>query len=247
MCHQPTSSPNTGPAPLRTLLVFQPLFFLSLFFVFHSDQEIRMLSRSFGLLRLWPAWLVLAVVFLNLSAPSRSLPTIQAGNNIQSVTARHAKPKAAFVVLAHDYELPEMVASMQQLEGTFNKRYHYHWVFFSNEEFSETFRRVTSNATNATCVYEQIPSQHWTLPQWVNHPQYDADLDLMCDAGTGKTCMHSDPHMYRWNSGLFAKEKRLRDYDWFWKVEPGVGTNISSTVGYLADGLIGAVHVRYRF
>jgi hypothetical protein len=143
---------------------------------------------------------------------------------VSGVRSHHGtkRPRAAFVALAHDAELSEMIMSMQQLEARFNRRYHYHWVFFSNKEFSVTFKDVTSNATNATCIYEQIPPEHWTLPQWINHPRYDADLDLMCDAGTSRTCMHSDPHMYRWNSGLFAREKRLRDYDWFWKVEPGV-------------------------
>lgn len=27
---------------------------------------------------------------------------------------------------------------------------------------------------------------------------------------------------YRWNLGSFAREHRMRDYDWFWRVEPGV-------------------------
>jgi hypothetical protein len=133
-----------------------------------------------------------------------------------------SRPRAAFVSLARESQLEAMVASMHQLEARFNRRYHYHWVFFSNDGFSETFRRVTSNATRATCVYEQIAAAHWTLPQWIHHPRYDADLELMCAEEGGHTCMQNDPSMYRWNSGLFAREKRLRDYDWFWKVEPGV-------------------------
>lgn len=136
------------------------------------------------------------------------------------------QPRAAFVVLAHDSQLDEMVTTMHQLEAKFNRRYHYHWVFFTNMDFSEEFKIITSNATNATCVYEQIPKEHWYLPQWINNSQHEVDLNIMCDAAAGNTRMQSDPHIYRWNSGLFAREKRLRNYDWFWKVEPGVSLHI---------------------
>lgn len=34
-------------------------------------------------------------------------------------------------------------------------------------------------------------------------------------------------HMCRWNSGLFAQEKRLAEYDYYWRVEPGVSESIA--------------------
>ena len=138
-----------------------------------------------------------------------------------------------------------MITTMHQLEAKFNRRYHYHWVFFTNGEFSEEFRVITSNATSATCVYEKIPAEHWSLPQGIDHPRYEADVSFVCDAEAGKTYMHSDPHMYRWNSGLFAREKRLRAYDWFWKVNPGVSIFCVSS-SYVADETPGRVHLRHR-
>lgn len=71
--------------------------------------------------------------------------------------------RAALVSLAHEEDLPAILVSIQQLEDTFNFQYQYHWVFFSTEPLSETFRRETSNATKAICLYEVIPRDHWRL------------------------------------------------------------------------------------
>ncbi|KAF7544454.1 hypothetical protein G7Z17_g9935 [Cylindrodendrum hubeiense] len=130
--------------------------------------------------------------------------------------------RAALVTLAHNSDLPAMLFSMRQLEDQFISRYQYHWIFFSTRELSEDFKILTSNATSAICIYEVIANEHWSIPDWVVHdplyapPSYETDF-------------HFDPEApavdarqkYRWNSGLFAREKRLKDYDWFWKVEPG--------------------------
>lgn len=132
-------------------------------------------------------------------------------------------PRAALVTLAHDSDLPAMLVSMHQLEDQFISQYH--WIFFSTRELSEDFKRLTSNATSATCIYEVIADEHWGTPDWARQdplyvpPSYETDF-------------HPDPETpaadsrqrYRWNSGLFAREKRLKDYDWFWRVEPGVSS-----------------------
>ncbi len=70
-------------------------------------------------------------------------------------------PRAAFVTLAHEADLATTLISIQQLEKIFNSQYQYHWVFFSPKPLSEEFRRQTSNATTAICLYEVIAPQHW--------------------------------------------------------------------------------------
>lgn len=132
-------------------------------------------------------------------------------------------PRAALVTLAHENDLPGMLYSIRQLEDKFNSRYQYHWVFFSPRELSEEFKRATSNATNATCIYEVISDEHWSVPNWIDrrrfHPTDDSNLNH------GYNCAGTDADLrkiYRWNSGPFAREKRLKYYDWFLRVEPGV-------------------------
>ncbi|TIC95914.1 Glycolipid 2-alpha-mannosyltransferase [Colletotrichum higginsianum] len=118
---------------------------------------------------------------------------------------RDPSPRAAFVALVSPNQQDQMVASVVQLEQRFNRKYCYDWVFFSYEDLGEDFKDATSNATASTVTYNLIPQQHWSIPGSV-------------DAGRFEAAAH---HKSRWSAGLFAREKRLQAYDWFWMVEPG--------------------------
>ena len=47
-------------------------------------------------------------------------------------------------------------------------------------------------------------------------------LEFLGAIGVGKGWMISYRHMCRWNSGFFYKHPRLKDFDWYWRVEPDV-------------------------
>ena len=47
-------------------------------------------------------------------------------------------------------------------------------------------------------------------------------LEYLGAIGVGKGWMISYRHMCRWNSGFFYKHPRLKDFDWYWRVEPDV-------------------------
>lgn len=119
-------------------------------------------------------------------------------------------PRAALVSMVHEHDVHDILHSIQQLEESFNARYLYHWVFFSTSPLSDDFRRVTANATNATCIFEHIPASSTTL---VAH---NGAVD-----GAVRT-RHDNTRPPRWNWASIAKADRLKDYDWFWRIEPGV-------------------------
>ncbi|KAF6825258.1 alpha-mannosyltransferase [Colletotrichum plurivorum] len=122
-----------------------------------------------------------------------------------------ASPRAAFVSLVSESQLDQMVASVAQLERRFNAKYRYDWVFFSYEELSEEFKDSTSNATAGTVTYNLIPDKHWS-------PLDSGRPEAMDTNQANSWAAH---HKRRWSAGLFAREKRLDAYDWFWMVEPG--------------------------
>ncbi|KAI1205495.1 glycosyltransferase family 15 protein [Annulohypoxylon truncatum] len=117
-----------------------------------------------------------------------------------------------------------MVASIVQIEARFNKRetHQYDWVFFNNEEFTEEFKEAVSKATYSRCYFERINEEHWGIPDFIDETRFDVGRQFMGSIGVGKAWLQSYHHMCRWNAGLFAMEQRLIDYDWFWRVEPGV-------------------------
>ena len=47
-------------------------------------------------------------------------------------------------------------------------------------------------------------------------------LEYLGAIGVGKGWMISYRHMCRWNSGFFYKHPRLKEFDWYWRVEPDV-------------------------
>jgi hypothetical protein len=49
-------------------------------------------------------------------------------------------------------------------------------------------------------------------------------LEYLGTIGVGKGWMVSYHHMCRWNSGFFYKHPILKDYDWYWRVEPDVSS-----------------------
>lgn len=131
-------------------------------------------------------------------------------------------PRAAFVTLTHEDDLPATLFSISQVEDKFNSRFNYNWIFFSTEELSEEFKQSTSNATNATCVYEVTTQENWVAPREDGHGAVRALQGSDLDREDAAEAVPDLDQIYRWHSGPFAQEKRLKDYEWFWKVEPGV-------------------------
>ncbi|KZL84397.1 glycolipid 2-alpha-mannosyltransferase [Colletotrichum incanum] len=130
---------------------------------------------------------------------------------------RDSSPRAAFVALVAEHQLDQMVNSVAQLEQRFNSKYCYDWVFFSFEELSEDFKDATSNATAGTVTYNLIAQQDWPISRSLDPGRFEAGLRV--DADVAK--IRAAHHKCRWSAGLFAQEKRLQAYDWFWMVEPG--------------------------
>lgn len=120
--------------------------------------------------------------------------------------------RAALVSFAEEGDLSNLLFSIRQLEEKFNTRYQYDWIIFSPSELSETFKTLTSNASGATCLFEVIPDENWNAAGLAVDPDTRI-MDLR--------------RRHRWNSGAFAHEERLSDYDWFWRVEPGVSAESS--------------------
>ncbi|CRK38842.1 hypothetical protein BN1723_015415 [Verticillium longisporum] len=125
-----------------------------------------------------------------------------------AVNAGHGgqgRPRAALIALASDNDIDGMVSSMRDIEIGFNSAHEYDWCFFSTAELSVSFKEAVSNATPAVCTFDVIPASHWSMP--------------------GKSCEGPDVavhhHQARWHAGLFARESRLKFYDFFWKVQAG--------------------------
>ncbi|KAL8637503.1 MAG: hypothetical protein Q9228_005230 [Teloschistes exilis] len=157
---------------------------------------------------------------------SNNKNAISSSNRLVNAVSPHAlvskRPRAALISLVRNSELEGIVQSMTQLEYHWNRKYQYPWVFFNDEPFNDEFKAATQNLTSSKIYYEVVPKDHWSLPDWIDEGRFMNSLEYLGAIGVGKGWMISYRHMCRWNSGFFYRHPRLKDFDWYWRVEPDV-------------------------
>jgi alpha 1,2-mannosyltransferase len=142
-----------------------------------------------------------------------------------SLSADDIPVKAALVALVKDNDINATLFSIKEFDDKFNNRFLHDWVFFSVQDLSEAFKDSVTNATNATCIFEVIPEENWNDPGWVDLFQHSVSTNTNLGKGSAALNTIANIHqMNRWISAPFAKERCLKDYEWFLKVDPGVST-----------------------
>ncbi|KAJ2721197.1 hypothetical protein GGI07_004123 [Coemansia sp. Benny D115] len=129
--------------------------------------------------------------------------------------------RAAFVILTRNSELHELRATVRQLEDQFNARHHYPYVFLNNEPFTDEFKRAMEWATSGDCHFGLVPYEHWSMPPWIDRVRAKWAMAMM-----RSRVPYGDSESYRkmcrFESGFFFQHPLLDDYDYYWRVEPGV-------------------------
>ncbi|KAI8061642.1 glycolipid 2-alpha-mannosyltransferase-domain-containing protein [Gongronella butleri] len=134
------------------------------------------------------------------------------------------KAKAAIVSLVRNSELDGIVASMHQLEDRFNKNFHYPYVFLNEEPFTEEFKIAMRKAAPSSKMEFGLidkPTQ-WSVPSFVDRDRMDQAFTSMRQDNVMYGDMESYHHMCRYQSGFFFDHPLLANFDWYWRLEPGV-------------------------
>ncbi|KAJ1950637.1 hypothetical protein EC988_004317, partial [Linderina pennispora] len=127
--------------------------------------------------------------------------------------------RAAFVILARNSELHDLRATVRQLEDQFNHRYRYPYVFLNDEPFTDEFKQNMEWATSGDCHFGLVPYEHWSIPPWIDRVRARWEMRKM-----GNRVPYGDSESYRkmFESGFFFRHPLLDQFDWYWRVEPGV-------------------------
>ncbi|CCE62320.1 hypothetical protein TPHA_0C01640 [Tetrapisispora phaffii CBS 4417] len=132
------------------------------------------------------------------------------------------RPSACFVTLVRNEEMDDMVNSVAYIREKFNKNYNYPWVFLNDEEFTDEFKdKISEAAGNITIEYGLVPEEHWSYPDYIDTDKAAETRIRMSDIIYGDS--ESYRHMCRYQSGFFWRHELLDKYDWYWRVEPGIG------------------------
>ncbi|CAG8627832.1 3584_t:CDS:2 [Paraglomus occultum] len=130
--------------------------------------------------------------------------------------------KAVIVILVRNSELEKLLPTLKQFEDRWNKKYNYPYVYLNDVPFTEEFIKKTSAMTKAKTYHATIPKEMWSYPSWINQTKAEntrvqMELDNVPYGG-----LESYYHMCRFNSGFFFRHPLLDEYDYYWRVEPGV-------------------------
>ncbi|KAK4053756.1 hypothetical protein OIV83_001412 [Microbotryomycetes sp. JL201] len=134
----------------------------------------------------------------------------------------YKRANAALVALVRNGEKDAMQNSMRSVEAKFNRKFGYPWVFMNDEPFTEEFKKAVLSMTRSEVKFALIPKEHWGYPDWVNQTLATEERQKMVNENVIYGGSESYRHMCRFNSGFFYRQRVLQEYDWYWRVEPGI-------------------------
>ncbi|EAL86030.1 hypothetical protein KXW98_001409 [Aspergillus fumigatus] len=143
-------------------------------------------------------------------------------NDYAPNSAHSARTNAALISLVRNEELEDLISTMKDLERTWNSKFNYPWIFFNDKPFTEEFKKRTQAETKAKCYYEQVPKEHWDPPEWINMELFRESAAILTEQKIQYSDKLSYHQMCRWNSGMFYKHPALKNYKYYWRVEPKV-------------------------
>ncbi|RKP12470.1 putative mannosyltransferase [Piptocephalis cylindrospora] len=136
--------------------------------------------------------------------------------------ARGPRAKAAFVILVRNSDLQDMRKTLREVEDRFNRNFNYPYVFLNDEPFTEEFKTYTQSLTKAECKYGLIPKEHWSYPSWIDQTRAKEAREDMKRRKIIYGGSESYRNMCRYESGFFYRHPLMLEYDYYWRVEPGV-------------------------
>ncbi|RKP31201.1 glycosyl transferase [Metschnikowia bicuspidata] len=132
------------------------------------------------------------------------------------------KMKATFITLARNSDINGLSESIRNIEDRFNKNYHYDWVFLNDEPFSAELMTTVSALTSGVAKFGVIPKEHWSYPEWIDREKAALAREEMAHKKVIYGGSETYRHMCRFESGFFFRHELLKDYEYYWRVEPDI-------------------------
>ncbi len=149
--------------------------------------------------------------------------TVGAGGSSRfEMASKEPRAKAAMVILARNSDADGLVETLTMFENRFNRKFNYPYVFLNDNVFDESFKSKMRQLSNSPMSFGLIPKEHWSYPSWIDEKKADASRAKMEKDRVIYGGSLSYRHMCRFNSGFFFRHELLKDYDYYWRIEPDV-------------------------
>lgn len=134
------------------------------------------------------------------------------------------KQKAAIVVLCRNEDLKELSETIENFEKRFNNQFQYPYVLLNDKPFEAKFeraiKRLVRKNSGAQVLFGRVPQEHWSFPPWIDQEKAAQARKDMAHVMYGDS--ESYRHMCRYYSGFFFRHPILKDFKYYWRIEPGV-------------------------
>ncbi|GAA5838890.1 hypothetical protein JCM9279_003890 [Rhodotorula babjevae] len=150
------------------------------------------------------------------------------------LTTLEPRENAAIVVLVRERDLAALVPTLANFERRFNAQFRYPYVFLASPdegELSSAFRAAVGRALpeGAETRWGVVPDEHWRIPPHLDAHAVRRGFAEQEERGVQYAGREAYHHMCRWYAGLWVRHELLDEYDWFWRLEPGVSFFCSIT------------------
>jgi alpha 1,2-mannosyltransferase len=132
------------------------------------------------------------------------------------------RENAAIVILVRNREAQDLASSLREFEAMFNSKYNYPYVMLNDEPFTQEFKDTIEPVISGKVEYGLVPTSQWSVPSWINATHALEKIAEMGQTNVPYGGSLSYRHMCRYNSGFFFRHPLVMQYDYYWRVEPGV-------------------------
>lgn len=151
------------------------------------------------------------------------------GATAPSLARQGLKPKAALVMFITDFDITEVVKTINSIQTIYNYWLQYPWILISadgteykNPEWMDGLKDaiIFNDAEDDTKISLQIATkEYYDVPAWVDMGKVAQSRNRM------RLLPHGDSMKYRqytrYISGFLAIEPFMKSFDWMWYLKPG--------------------------
>lgn len=158
-------------------------------------------------------------------------PFKQGCNNIKEYLANpdYEKQKATFVMLTRNQEIEDVIKTLENIEIRFNQWFQYPYVFLNDEPFDELFQNEVLKTVSVDISKVKFGvldvEKEWNFKgedQLDKNQEINVSLKDQEDRGLLYGGLKSYHKMCRFYSGFFQDNELLKDFDYYWRIEPDV-------------------------
>lgn len=132
------------------------------------------------------------------------------------------KQNAVIMILCKNDELEGIEKTIKNFEQRFNSKFNYPYVFLNDKEFTDDFKTRLSKTTRNMAKFGLVNKEDWDMPTNIDKNKALREWQKMLSLGVPYADRESYHNMCRFFSRAFYKHPLLKEYEFYWRIEPNV-------------------------